>query len=194
VKWCITATTAAAAIILFSIGSLQAIPGMAANDFVRMVIANELRAQDQDYTHCVYRVQAEDRGRSEVREVIESKDGDLSRLLSVNGRPLSEDERRNEDRRLEHLAHDPGAQRSLKQARNHDGDEARRLLKSLPDASLFTYKQGRGDSLEPAFIPSPDFRPPSYEAHVFHEMEGEIWVNTKQNRLEEISGHTSIMM
>jgi len=39
------------------------------------------------------------------------------------------------------------------------------------------------------FRPNPCFKPPSREAHVFHEMEGEIWVDARQDRLVEITGH-----
>jgi len=33
-----------------------------------------------------------------------------------------------------------------------------------------------------------DVHPPSREARVFHAMEGDVWLNTKQERLAEISG------
>ncbi|HET6181241.1 MAG TPA: hypothetical protein VFE61_30265 [Candidatus Sulfotelmatobacter sp.] len=39
------------------------------------------------------------------------------------------------------------------------------------------------------FKPNPHFRPPSHEAAVFHATEGVLWVNAKQLRLAEISGH-----
>ena len=59
----------------------------------------------------------------------------------------------------------------------------------LPDA--FTFKSGarRGKLLELKFSPKPSFKPPNREAEVFHAMEGSIWVDPKQSRLEEISGH-----
>jgi len=39
------------------------------------------------------------------------------------------------------------------------------------------------------FSPNPDFKPSTHEAKVFHAMQGSLWVDPKQNRLEEISGH-----
>jgi hypothetical protein len=60
------------------------------------------------------------------------------------------------------------------QARNDDGDEANRLLKMLPDALLFTCQERSGDLVKLSFKPNPSFKPPSREAHVFYEMEGEV--------------------
>jgi len=39
------------------------------------------------------------------------------------------------------------------------------------------------------FKPSSHFRPPSHEAAVVHAMEGVLWVDGRQKRLAEISGH-----
>jgi hypothetical protein len=121
--------------------------------------------------------------------VIETKDGDLSRLLSINGRPLTKQEERNEDQRIQQLTKHPAEQRKLQQARNDDGDEAKRLLKILPDAMLFVYAERNGELQKLGFRPNPNFKPSSREADVFHQMEGEIWVNTTHFRLVEITGH-----
>jgi hypothetical protein len=40
-----------------------------------------------------------------------------------------------------------------------------------------------------SFKPNPDFHPPSLEARVFHDMEGEMSVDCKQERLAAFNGH-----
>jgi hypothetical protein len=179
----------ALAIVLLGSTASPEVRGASANDFVRRVVANELKAQDEDHSHWMYRLEIEDHGKKEVREIIETKFGDLSRLLYVNGRPLSGEEQQKEDQRIQKLASNPDEHRKQQQAHNDDGVEARRLLKMLPDALLFTYRERRGDLVRLDFRPNPCFKPPSREAHVFHEMEGEIWVDAKQDRLVEITGH-----
>ncbi len=177
------------AIALFAgAASTQQVQETSANDLVRRVVANELRAQDEDHSHWMYRLETKDRGKTEIRGIIETRDGDLSRLLCVNDLPLSEDEQRKEDQRIQKLASHASQQQKLQQARNEDGDEARRLLTMLPDALLYSYRESRGDLVRLDFRPNPAFRPPSREAHVFHEMGGEIWVDAKQDRLVKISG------
>jgi hypothetical protein len=179
----------ALAIVLLGSTASPEVREASANDLVRWIVTNELKAQDEDHSHWMYRMEVEDREKREVREIIETKYGDLSRLLYVNGRPLSEEEQRKEDQRIEMLASNLGEHRKQQQARNEDGDEARRLLKMLPDALLFTYQERRGNLVKLSFKPNPDFKPPSREAHVFHEMEGEAWFDTAQNRLVQITGH-----
>jgi hypothetical protein len=58
----------------------------------------------------------------------------------------------------------------------------------LPDAFLFNYGKRGGDLIQLNFTPSRSFHPPTREAEVFHAMEGSVWVNGKQARVEEITG------
>jgi hypothetical protein len=39
------------------------------------------------------------------------------------------------------------------------------------------------------FTSNPDFHPPSHEAQVFQALEGNMWVDSKQLRLIELTGH-----
>ena len=53
----------------------------------------------------------------------------------------------------------------------------------LPDAFVFNYAADDGNLVKLSFKPNPNFHPPSLEARVFHDMEGEMWVDCKQERL-----------
>ena len=59
----------------------------------------------------------------------------------------------------------------------------------LPDAFLFNYAGGEENLVKLSFKPNPNFHPPSLEARVFQDMEGEMWVDCKQERLAAFSGH-----
>ena len=59
----------------------------------------------------------------------------------------------------------------------------------LPDAFVFGCAGDDGNMLKLNFRTNPDFHPPSMEARVFHDMEGEMWVDCKQERLTAFSGH-----
>jgi hypothetical protein len=67
--------------------------GVSANDLARRVITNELKFQD-DHTNWMYRLEKEEDGKKQVQEIIETKEGSLSRLLSINDRPLPRNNRR----------------------------------------------------------------------------------------------------
>src|ERR1700678_1375665 len=75
---------------------------MSANDLVRRVVTNELNFQD-DHTNWMYRLEKEQYGKKQVEEIIETKEGSLSRLLSVNGLPLTPKQQMEEDERVREL-------------------------------------------------------------------------------------------
>jgi hypothetical protein len=159
-----------------------------ANEFVREIIDNELQAEQNDHSHWMLRLETQESGKSEVREVVETRDGDLDRLISVNGKSLAEDQRREREQGLQRLVDNPAGLKKLQREKNQDVARSQRLLKLLPDAFVFDYGEQRGDFQEMKFKPNPHFRPPSHEAAAFHGMEGALWVNAKQLRLAEISG------
>jgi hypothetical protein len=162
----------------------------AAKELVRRVVANELKSEQQDHSHWMFRLDTrKPNGQEEVDEVVESKDGDLKRPLLINGRELTSEQRQNADRRLQQLMHNPGALRKTRVNEDQDTTRSQRLLKMLPDAFAFNYGQRRGDLVQLNFSPNPDFKPSTHEGEVFHAMQGSLWVDAKQNRLEEISGH-----
>jgi hypothetical protein len=159
-----------------------------ANEFVREIIDNELQAEQNDHSHWMLRLETQESGKSEVREVVETRDGDLDRLISVNGKSLAEDQRREREQGLQRLVDNPAGLKKLQREKNQDVARSQRLLKLLPDAFVFDYGEQRGDFQEMKFKRNPNFRPPSHEAAAFHGMEGALWVNAKQLRLTEISG------
>ncbi len=135
------------------------------------------------------RLETRKSGTTEVREVVETKDGDLDWLISVNGEPLPEDQRRERGRGLQRLISNPAELKKSKRETDEDQARSQRLLKMLPDALVFEYGEQRGDLVELKFKPNSHFRPPSHEAAVVHAMEGVLRVNGRQKRLVEISGH-----
>ena len=179
------------AIILLGVPARpQSVPSsqVSANDLARRVITNELKFQD-DHTNWMYRLEKEQSGNKQVEEIIETKQGSLSRLLSINDRPLTAKQQLEEDQRVQELMTSRSAQQKLQRALDAETLQGRRLFKMLPDAFVFSYAGGEGNLVKLSFRPNPSFHPPSLEAHVFHDMEGEMWVDCKQERLAAFDGH-----
>src|ERR1700687_566068 len=178
------------AVILLGVpASPQSVPSSqaSANDLARRVITNELKFQD-DHTNWMYRLEKEQYGKKQVEEIIETQEGSLSRLLSVNDRPLTAKQQEEEDQRVQELMNSRSAKRQLQRVLDAETLQGRRLFKMLPDAFVFDYSGGDGNLAKLSFRPSPNFHPPSLEARVFHDMEGEMWVDCKQERLAAFSG------
>jgi len=179
-----------ASLLFASLSSEQTSDGRPpTNEFVRQIIDSELQAEKNDHSHWMLRLETRKSGTTEVREVVETKDGDLDWLISVNGEPVPEEQRRERERGLQRLINNPAELKKSRRENNEDQARSQRLLKILPDALVFEYGEQRGDLVELKFKPNSHFRPPSHEAAVVHAMEGVLWVNGKQKRLVEISGH-----
>ena len=52
-----------------------------------------------------------------------------------------------------------------------------------------SYASRQADLVTLTFRPNPNFQPPSLEARVFHDMQGEMTVDIKQERLVALNGH-----
>lgn len=186
------AATILVSIILFEPATLSQSDsgslGVSANDLARRVITNELKFQD-DHTNWMYRLEKEQYGKKQVEEIIETKEGSLSRLLSINDQPLTAKQQEEEDQRVRELMTSRSAKRKLQRALEAEIQQGRWLFKMLPDAFVFNYAGGDGNVIRLSFRPNPNFNPPSLEARVFHDMEGELWVDCKQERLAAFNGH-----
>jgi hypothetical protein len=161
---------------------------MPANELVRRVVVNELKSQIEDHDRWMYRLEKEESGRKMAQEILETSDGSLSRLLSVGGHPLDTQQQKKENRRLQRLVSHPDEQRKLQQASSKKTEQGARLFRILPDIFLFSYMGRQDDLVTLTFKPNPNFQPASLEARVFHSMQGEVTVDTRQERLAAISG------
>lgn len=163
--------------------------GQTANDLVREVVRSELNKQEQDHTQWRYQLETEKSGTKEVLEVVETRQSDLTRLITRNGQPLTDQQRTEENQRTEKFLSDPEEQRKRQQDENDDERRAKQFLELLPDALNFSYAEHTGKTITLNFQPNPSFHPPSREAHALHETEGQLLVDEDQKRIMEIHGH-----
>lgn len=163
--------------------------GMSANELARRVVTNELKFQAEDHGHWMYRLEKQESGRKQVQQILETNNGSLSRLLSIDGSPLDTKQQQKENQRMQRLVSHPDEQRRLQQASNKKAEQGARLFRILPDVFVFSYAGRRGDLVTLTFRPNPAFQPPSIEARVFHHMQGEMTVDIKQKRLAAIKGY-----
>jgi hypothetical protein len=163
-------------------------PGLSADQLAQEVVQNELQAQERDKNLWSYRKIREENGRRELLEVVGTTDGEVHRLLSINGVPLNEQESRREEQRIRKLVASPDEFRERQNNAKHDAAQERTLLTMLPQAFLYEYDGTEGELIKLRFRPNPDFRPIGHESEVFHHMEGIMSVDRRQNRLAELDG------
>ena len=156
---------------------------------VRAVVHNELESERNDHSLWCFREQRQvDSKATKTLGVCGSPDGDLERLVAIDGRQLSPSEEQAEEQRIKKWVNHP-AQLRAKQKKSHEDDEQfQALLKAFPDAFEFEYVRTTGDLVTLHFRPNPEYHPSTRAESVFHHMEGTLVVDRKQERIAEIVG------
>lgn len=177
--------------VLGAVGACQSIsePTIPANDLIRAVVANELKAPEENGTRWMYRVDRVEQGHRTVKEVVQTVQGSLERLVSTDGHPLSPNQEVEEAQRIQNLINNTAEQRKMEEKRKKDAEQCRTLFKLIPDAFVFSYAGTEANVVKLNYRPNPNFQPPSREARVFHALEGEVWVQASDRRLVRMRGH-----
>lgn len=158
------------------------------NQYVREVIKREINAQDADHTHWRYHIHKEDEKGSYDRDVIETPQGKLARTLLINGRPLTAEQRRADEDRLQKLVSDPDTRNKQRKRDKDDGDKAEKMMQAIPDAFIFRYDGVQDGQVRLSFSPNPRYDAPNRELQVFKSMNGKMWVDHDARRLARIDG------
>lgn len=157
-------------------------------DLVKAVIGNELNPTNRVEIRWKYLLNKEVSGKEETREVVETNSGSLERLIAIAGRPLSSAQQHDEAERILRLVHNPDDQKKLEESRRKDAEQSNAFLRTIPNAFLFEYAGESGELVKVVFKPNPQFAAHSREAKVLTQMQGEIWIDAKQQRLVSING------
>lgn len=157
-------------------------------ELVRKAVANELKTPENVPRFAFRDVKERSNGTLETREMVETKDGlVLGRIVAINGKPLGDDQRTREDKRLQRLLSDPDQLAQKKKEQQEDERRIRRMVKALPDAFLYKY-QGtepakNGQLVVLQFSPNPNFNPSSRELQVYKGMAGTLKIAVPQYRI-----------
>jgi hypothetical protein len=159
---------------------------------VRRATNNRLDAH-RSHRPLRYLLRKTDSQRDTTKDIIETSDGDVARLVAINGQPLSAEANQAELERLNNLASHPEIQEHRHQREQKDAARVDRLMRLLPDAFLYRL-EGMADCAGApcyrlSFSPNPRFAAPDLEASIFHGMAGEIWIDQAQERLSRLDAH-----
>lgn len=163
-------------------------PPLDPNRLARDLFHNEIQAEIRDQSLWCFHELDEERGQKKLSAVCQSKDGQIDRLLEVNGEKLTPSQRQAEDARLQKLLSHPEELRRKQKKDQDDTKQAHDLMRMFPDAFRFRYEGMRGNLMELKFSPNPDFHVSGRAAQVFHHLEGSLLLDPGQERLAEITG------
>jgi hypothetical protein len=166
-----------------------------AQALVARTLATESRAA-QEFTHpshpMRFRLRKSSPRLTSTKEILETADGDVARLLQINDQPLSQASEQIEQARLQALFDNPSLQQHRKQSEDSDAARVMKVLHVLPTAFLYqfagTATAATGTVEKFTFKPNPQFSPPDLETGILTAMAGEIWIDPAQERVVRLAG------
>jgi hypothetical protein len=159
---------------------------------VRAASWNELHSSNSGHPFR-FRIRKQDENGSTTKDIIETKDGDVARLVAVNDKPLTPERAKAERERLDNLLAHPELQARRHKKEQEDSGRENEMVRLLPDAFIYTYRgvveTPNGPAWRLDFVPNEKFLPPDREAQVYHGMAGELWIDCAQKRMARLDAH-----
>jgi hypothetical protein len=161
------------------------------NDLVRDTVRNELNPPAGDSVYFTWKQRTVKPNRTIVRRMLETPAGLIARVISINDRPLTPEELRKEEQRINRLL-DPSQMNAKRKEQKDDEDRTRKIVAVLPDAFRYEYagtEQRNGQTfVNLKFTPNPRFNPPSRETLVLEGMQGDMTIDATAKRIAKIDG------
>jgi hypothetical protein len=160
------------------------------NDLAREVFNNQLKHQVEPAY--MFRTHKETPAGTQTREIIETANGSIGWVLAINDQPLSAEQRKHEEEKLDKLLNDPDEQAKHFKGQKEDEERSRKMMASMPDAFIYTYegvepgRNGFGELVRLAFKANPAFNPADRETQVLTGMEGHMLIDPVERHLAKI--------
>ena len=164
-------------------------------ELVRKAAQNEINANSGSARFMFRGVKTTPKG-STTKIYVETREGTAGMAVAYNDKPLTVQQRQDEEARTERFLKNPEELRKKRAQEREDAERTTRIVRSLPDAFLYEYvgeeqgSTGIGRAGEPLvklkFRPNPAYRPPSRVEDVLMGMQGFVLVDAKHERLASI--------
>ena len=165
--------------------------------WIEQAAANEVHIIDADGTFPLrYRQRKIDAKGDTTREIIESRDGSVARLIERNGQPITAAEDIGERQRLTDSLASPSDF-----IKHHKRDSTMRsnvtsLVRLMPQAMIYTYVSGQpqlpglaSKQIVIDFQPDPKFKPPTLISGVLTGLSGRFWIDQRTHQLIRGEAH-----
>jgi len=168
---------------------------MPARDWAVSAAENEVGIVEHTGSYLRYKQHLVDAKGDELRDVIETKDGTVARLVMRDNHPLTQEQDENERGRLQYLVDHPADFARHQKNEGTSKKIATDLIKLMPDAMIFTYVAGQPQTPNPAgpevvidFEPNPKWKPPTMYSEGLTGLRGRVWIDAKTKEIVRIEG------
>ncbi|MGE5055210.1 MAG: hypothetical protein ACM3WP_13695 [Acidobacteriota bacterium] len=173
-------------------------PEISAAELVRLTIAHEMKAAEDDSHKHLFRSRRQIPRGSQTRLYIETNDSMAGMTIAYNDQPLTAQQQKAEQDHLAWLASNPEQLRKKRAQEKADEQRTLRILRALPNAFLYEYDGTEtaeatvgkaGDPLTKLkFTPNPSYSPPSRVEQVLQGLKGYLLIDASAHRLARIEG------
>jgi hypothetical protein len=154
---------------------------------------NEVLVVQHPNSFLRYRYHTVDEKGDQTRDLIETPQGSIARLIQRNGRPLTAEQDAAERSRLNAVLQNPsGFARHIKREQENKKMGVK-LIREMPDAFLWSYTPGQpqlpgwnassGALVVLDFKPNPKWSAPDMESEALTGVEGRMWINSRSRRV-----------
>lgn len=154
---------------------------------------NELGVVSFESGFVRYRIRTLNDKGDQTRDLIETRDGPVARLILRDGRPLTPEQDAAEQSRLHDLLDSPAAFHKHVHEDENGKHTAADLIRLLPDAMLYTYapdQPQRPTASTPEvvldFQPNPAWNPPTTISGALTGLQGRLWIDTHSHRMTHL--------
>ena len=167
-------------------------------ELVRKAAQNEINAANDDSVRFLFRGTKTTPQGSTTRLYVETKEATAGLVIAYDGKPLTPEQRRAEEGRVERFIDHPDELRKKREQERASAERTLRIVRALPDAFLYEYageeqgSEGIGRAgavlVKLKFRPNPHYQPPSRVEEVLTGMQGYVLVDAAHYRLASIDG------
>jgi hypothetical protein len=167
-------------------------------DLVRKAAQGEITAASDDTARFLFRGTKTTPQGSTTRLYVETKEATAGLVIAYNGKPLTPQQRQEEEARVERFIIHPEELKKKREQERASDERTLRIMRAMPDAFLFEYageetgSAGIGRAGAPLvklkFRPNPRYVPPTHVEEVLPGMQGYVLVDAVRYRIASIDG------
>ena len=167
-------------------------------EMVRIAVANEVAAADDDSIKHMFRSRKQTPQGSQTRLYVETRSAMAGMTIAYDDKPLTPEQMQGEENHLAGLVSDPEQLSRKHSQEQQTAERTLRIVKALPEAFLYDYD---GDEQSTAqlgkegnrlvrlkFRPNPAYESPSRVEQVLEGMEGFLLIDPVSRRIARIDG------
>ncbi|MEO6828909.1 MAG: hypothetical protein ABI164_03805 [Acidobacteriaceae bacterium] len=163
-------------------------------ELIQRALQNELANSYSFRAPVRYRLRKITAESDTTKQIVETSEGAIARLMAIGGRPLSPSQTQQEMDRLHALQNDPAIQAHRRNKEMRDSRRVQKFMRLLPHAFLYraagSVQTKDGAMIRLTFEPNPIFSPPDFESRLLTGIHGEVWISPLDLRIASIRART----